>query len=64
MGHPIFSGNKEICEKRGTHRVDMTGPSLQVLTNPPIPIRTCVDCGARVKLPIDAPQRTYVEVRI
>lgn len=56
--------NKEICEKRGTHRVNMSEPCLQVLTYPPHAIRHCADCGARVKLTIDSPQKTYAEVKI
>lgn len=64
MGRPIFSGNKEICEKRGAHRVDMSAPYLQLLMNPPIPIRHCVDCGAQVKLKINSPQRIFAEVLI
>lgn len=54
--------NKEICEKRGTHRLLMVDACLILMTNPPTPLRYCVDCGAKIKLPIDAVHKTYAEV--
>lgn len=60
----LTANREDLCKKRGTHRVDMNGPCLQLLTNPPQPVRYCVDCGAQVKVQLDSPQKIYAEVRI
>ena len=39
MEHPIFGGNKEICEKRGKHRLEIDGKT-----------DCCIDCGYSMTL--------------